>query len=77
MSGERSFPHHGRVALVDLISAWRDIARQTATLQPDTPEWQQLADEARHRRALIDQRIADISALQVAFRQGHPRPRVR
>jgi hypothetical protein len=76
MPGERSFPR-GRVALVDLMASWRSIAVEVANVAPDTPEWQFLADEARHRRILLDQQIAETARTQLAFRQRHPQPRHR
>jgi hypothetical protein len=74
--GERSFPR-GRVALIDLMASWRAVAGEVAKVSPDTPEWQSLADEARHRRILLDQQIADIVQGQLAFRQRHPQPKHR
>jgi hypothetical protein len=76
MSGERSFPR-GRVAMMELLTSWREVASQAATLSPDTPEWQQVADEARHRRIELDGLMAETTRGQLAFRQSHRRPRSR
>jgi hypothetical protein len=76
VSGERSFPR-GRPSLIDLMAAWREVARQVASLPPDTPEWQQIADEARRRRTRLDADIADTWRVQRDFREHHPRPRTR
>jgi hypothetical protein len=76
MSGERSFPH-GRVSLVALMTSWRAVAREAALLSPDTPEWQQLADEARHRRLILDEVLASTAQVQRDFRLRHPHPHAR
>jgi hypothetical protein len=59
------------------MTSWRDVAREAASLPSDTAEWQQLADEARHRRLILDARIADTVRVQRDFRLRHPHPRTR
>jgi hypothetical protein len=57
---QRSF-RHDRGPLAGMFASWREAADRAGSLGPDTPEWQAMIDEARHRRFLLDERLEAVS----------------